>query len=133
MKRFCFFLFAAIAFSACKKEPGQVPAGEVEVRVHVKHHDVPIPNARVFVKYNTVNFPGQDTTLYELRQVADGNGFTVFSGLGNARTDYLFYAKGIDPSFDSSGTTPVWGYFPVRIETDPGEDYTRTITIAVSE
>ncbi|MGL4598946.1 MAG: hypothetical protein ACRCYO_15620, partial [Bacteroidia bacterium] len=60
-----------VVLFGCKPDPDQVDAGRVRLLVTVSHHNIPIPNAVVFRKNGTLEFPGQDTSLYEKRYVAD--------------------------------------------------------------
>lgn len=135
MKHFLFLGLILLSFSACKKddEPLIVPANGVRVMLFVNHHGVPIANARIFVKNNTVNFPGQDTTQYDARYVTDANGRLTISGIPNGQSAYVYYAKGIDPGWDTTGTTPVWGYQYVITDTQTGENKDYSLTINVSE
>lgn len=132
MKHFTFILSAAMLLSACKKDD-TIEAGTVSLEVHVAHHHVPIPNAKIFVKNNTLQFPGQDTTLYDASYTTDANGYYKIPNIGNGKKEMVIYAKGIDPSWDSTGTTPVWGFNTVSIETRMGEDKGSSVDIAVSE
>jgi hypothetical protein len=133
-KLFLLFIIAAV-FSACHKkdDPIIVPANGVRVLLFVNHHGVPISHARIFVKNNTVNFPGTDTTQYDARYVTDANGRLTISGIPNGQGAYVYYAKGIDPSWDTTGTTPVWGYQFVITDTQTGEDKDYSLAINVSE
>jgi hypothetical protein len=128
------FLISAIVFSGCKEDaPVVVPANGVRVNLFINHHEVPIPYCSVFVKNNTVDFPGQDTTLYDKRYVTDANGRLTISGIPNGQSAYIFYAKGIDPNWDTTGTTPVWGHNFVITDTRTGESKDYSLNINVSE
>lgn len=135
MKKWIAFLFiSAATLAGCKKdEPVTVPADGVRVLIFVNHHGVAIPNARVFVKNNTVSFPGTDTTLYDARYVTGVDGRLTLSGIPNGQHAYTYYAKGIDPTWDSTGTTPVWGTQFVITDSQTGESKDYSITINVSE
>src|ERR1051326_7374470 len=122
MKRALIFLFLSLfLFSGCKKEPTQVSAAGVRAFLFVNHHGVPIAGARVFVKYGTLVFPGTDTTLYDARFVMDTNGKFTMNHLANGQNAYTFYAKGVDPGWDSTHVTPVWGYQFLTTDTHTGE------------
>ncbi|MEO5643004.1 MAG: hypothetical protein ABIQ40_14010 [Bacteroidia bacterium] len=135
MKNLLAFIFISLfALAGCKDdEPITVPADGVRVLLFVNHHGVAISHARVFVKNNTVSFPGTDTTLYDTRYVTDVNGRLTLTGIPNGQQAYTYYAKGIDASWDSTGTTPVWGYQFVITDTHTGETKDYSIAINVSE
>ena len=119
--------------SACEEDPFVVPAGTVRLIINVNHHGVAIPNAVLFRKNDTLGWPGTDTSLYDARYVADANGNFTIADLGNGEKKITIYAKGIDPSWDSTGTTPVHGYQFVQINTATGESKDVTMEIPVSE
>jgi hypothetical protein len=135
MNRLLFlFLISAITFSGCGgKDPIIVPANGVRVLLFVNHHGVPISHCSIFVKNNTVNFPGTDTTQYDARYVTDANGRLTISGIPNGQCAYVYYAKGIDPGWDSTGVTPVWGYQFVITDSQTGESKDYSVNISVSE
>lgn len=136
LKTFHFLLLpltAALLLFSCKKDPKTVPAGNVSVKIYIAHHSFPIAGARVFLKKNTTQFPGTDTTQYDFRQVCDENGYTTFTNLGNDKQDLYFYVKGEDPNFAPPALTPVWGYRGLTIVTKPGEDHAEDFYIYVSE
>lgn len=116
---------------SCK--PKTVPSGEVKIHVNVKHHSVPIAFSKVYVKTGSLEFPGKDSSLYEYYITTDQQGYVLMENIGNGEKKFILYAKGIDPAWDSTGTTPVWGFQPVYLNTNPGEDKERFITIPVSE
>src|SRR5574337_594247 len=91
-----FLAILAVVFFGCRKTPQTVSGGQVRIFLHVRHHEVPIPYARIFMKKDTVGFPGYDTTLYDQRFVTDANGDYTFSGLPSGQNAYYFFAKGID-------------------------------------
>ncbi|MCU0435813.1 MAG: hypothetical protein MUC87_20305 [Bacteroidia bacterium] len=123
-------LFAAVA---CKKETGTLPPGDVRLHISVKHHNIPIPHAVIFRKNGTAIFPGRDTALYETRYVTDAQGKLILTDIGNGQRDMVLYAKGIDPNWDSTQTTPVWGYQLMSFYTRPGYDSLVNVLIPVSE
>lgn len=129
------FLFvAATAFIAsCKKDPVTVPGGTVRLIVNVNHHGFPIANARVFRKNGTLVYPGADTTLYDKRYVTDGNGNLTIDDVGNGQLEMVLYAKGVDPSWDSTTVTPVSGYQFIDQSTVTGENKDFNVNIPVSE
>ncbi len=127
-------VFLAFFLFGCKKdEPAVISANAVRALITIQHHGIPIPFARIFVKNGTVNFPGQDTSLYDVRYVADANGRLTISQIPNGQGAYVYYAKGIDPSWDTTQTTPVWGYQFLITDTHTGETKDYNVSIAVSE
>ncbi len=130
-----FFLIVLPVFWGCNNDVNDsvVPADGVRAVLLVQHHGIPIPNASVFLKIGTLVFPGTDTTLYDSRFVTDLNGQYIVSGLPNGQQAYTFYAKGIDPGWDSTNTTPVWGYQFLMTDTRIGELLDYAVSIPVSE
>ena len=61
MRRFVLFLpfVAVFILAACTPLPEELPL-PTEICVKVQHHHQPIPDARVYLKYNTDTFPGYD-------------------------------------------------------------------------
>jgi hypothetical protein len=136
MKKNCYFyvlgFWAGLGLTACHK-PSSVEGGTVNVLVNVKHHQAAIAFSKVYIKYNTLIYPGKDSTLYDTYKVADENGFLRFDDLGNGKKEFLLFAAGIDPDWDTTKLTRVWGYYPVAISTSLGEDKEVKVIIPVSE
>lgn len=135
MNRILFFLIiTALTSAGCRKDkPVIVDAAGVRALILVQHHGIPIPYATIFVKAGTVDWPGHDTTLYDARFVTDVNGRLTISQIPNGQNAYVYYAKGIDPSWDTTQTTPVWGYQYLITDTHTGETKDYNISISVSE
>lgn len=114
--------FITLFFSiACKKN--QI-GGKSDVVGVVKHHSSPMPGARVFIKFDTEDFPGSDTTKYDHRVIADQQGkFKISFYKGK------YYLYGV--VFDHSLNPPAWasGGLPIKLRTN--EDI--NITLAVTE
>jgi hypothetical protein len=128
------FIISALTLAGCGgKDPIVVPANGVRALILVQHHGIPIPNATIFVKNGTIAFPGEDTTLYDARYVTDANGRLTLTGIPNGENGYCYYAKGIDPSWDTTQTTPVWGYQYLITNTHTGETKDYNVSISVSE
>ena len=127
--------FISLAIFSCRKddEPVIVPANGVRALILVQHHGSPIPYARIFVKNGTLTFPGTDTTLYDARFVCDANGRLTISGISNGQDAYTYYAKGVDPGWDSTHVTPVWGYQYLMTDTHTGENKDYNVSVPVSE
>lgn len=75
---------------ACKKN--QV-GGKATLKGVVAHHSKPIPNAVVYIKYNTSEFPSDDGTTYNTSVTADEQGnYSIDFYKGT----YYIYAVGLD-------------------------------------
>ncbi|PBQ33498.1 hypothetical protein CNR22_17520 [Sphingobacteriaceae bacterium] len=113
-------LIIGISFSCKKNQLG----GKSTVSGVVAHHSKPIARATVFIKFNTKEFPGSDTTAYDDKIRADENGnysFKCYKG------DYYLYGFGYDFGIDPPYT--VVGGVPVHIRNK--EDL--EINVAVTE
>jgi hypothetical protein len=130
---FCFIVLVISFTTTCRKDPTTLPPGTVEVRVFVHHHGVPIASAKVYRKDSTIIFPGRDINLYGTHYQADEQGLFSIPGIGNGQRDFVLYAEGIDPNWDSTLTTPVWGYQFLSVYTRPGKDTIIQISLPVSE
>lgn len=76
--------------TACKKNK---TGGKATLKGVVKHHDKPIGDAYVYVKFNSSEFPGDDYTLYDTYVKAEANGnYTIPFYKGT----YYIYAVGLD-------------------------------------
>ncbi|MEM9022329.1 MAG: hypothetical protein AAGB22_01210 [Bacteroidota bacterium] len=101
------------------------PGGNAVISGNVQHHEVNIPNANVFIKYDATEFPGTDVSVYDDSQVSGSvDGSYQFSGLqvGN----YYLFSVG----YDSAVSDQVLGGLPVVISEDT---QTRSIDIPVTE
>jgi hypothetical protein len=76
----------------------------------IKHHDAPIPGAMVYIKSNTLEFPGVVTTVYSDSTTADSNGLFQLIKLSIGR-HYLF-----STGFDSGINEIVMGGIPITIK-----------------
>lgn len=98
MKTICKIALAValmLNFLSCKKN--QV-GGNASVKGVVAHHGKPIANARVFIKYHTTEFPGDDYSLYDTYVDADDQGnykVQLYKG------SYYLFAKGYDMDIPS--------------------------------
>ena len=109
-------LIAGFAFSSCTK-PGL--GGEAAISAFPKHHEQPIPDCAVFIKYDAKEFPGTDLSVYDDFKIAEdepGQGpHAHFESL--KKGDYYLYGVG----FDSSLNAEVRGGIPVEIKEKAGE------------
>lgn len=126
-------LSLSLGMLSCGKDPETVPEGAVRLIINVNHHGFPIANARIFRKNGATIWPGTDTTAYDVRYITDENGNLTISDIGNGTKDFVLYAVGTDPSWDSTGTTFVHGYQLFHIVTGIGESKDITTPINVSE
>ena len=92
-KQIAIVLTAVVMFTvtSCHKEG---TGGKSSITGQVKHHEKPIPNCVVYIKYDTENFPGTSTSNYDGSTTADGNGNYTFDGL--RKGDYYLYGVGYD-------------------------------------
>ena len=107
-------VIASIAYSCkdedeCPKSSSPGTGGAASVSGYVKHHALSIPNARVFIEFGATEFPGSDTTAYDLRTTADSAAYYEFTALKSG--DYYLYSVG----FDNSISLPVVGGVPLEI------------------
>ncbi|MCA6364748.1 MAG: hypothetical protein IM638_17065 [Bacteroidetes bacterium] len=133
MRRLICYILPLLMWGSCAKETDILPPGDVTLQIAVKHHNIPIPNAVVFRKNGTFIFPGRDTSLYDTRYVTDAQGKLTLANIGNGQRDMVLYVTGIDPNWDSTQTTPVWGYQLLNLYTRPGFDSLVNVLVPVSE
>ena len=102
--------------------------GERTLAMKMVHHTRPINGARVFIKYNAVEFPGEDTAMYDYSVTSlPDSPFASIDSL--ACGNYYVYAVGIDSLLDPTN----WvcrGGFPYRTSLSTGID---TITVYITE
>lgn len=90
MLRLSFVFLMILGLAACKKNQ---LGGKASVKGVVTHHGKPIPDAYVYIKFNSTEFPGEDYNKYDTYVKADANGnysFTLYKG------SYYLFAKGYD-------------------------------------
>lgn len=79
-----------LVFTNCKKNQ---LGGNASLKGSVIHHSKPIPNSKIYIKFNTTEFPGADSTIYDCYVQADANGnYTIPFYKGS----YYVYAIGRD-------------------------------------
>ena len=90
---------------ACDKKPPEVLEGNIKIKAQVKHHEIPVSDAIVYIKHNSGDFPGEDLSLYNIGKEVDSLGITHFQKLfpGN----YYLYAVGFDGVDSVFGAKPV--------------------------
>jgi len=114
-------LVLALGFSACKKNQ---TGGKASVKGVVAHHGKPIGEAYIYIKFNTLDFPGDDYNKYDTYVKADANGnysIPLYKG------SYYLYAKGFDLDIPSPFEVHGGTSFSIRNKEN------LTIDIAVSE
>ena len=74
------------------------------------HHDVAIPYARVYIKFNATEFPGKDVSAYNTYIDADHNGNFLIEKIYHGK--YYFYAVWIDNSIGQ----PVSGGIALKVK-----------------
>jgi hypothetical protein len=84
-------LACAASITACHKEG---TGGKSAVSGSVKHHEMFIPNAVVYIKYGAKDFPGTNTSEYDNSVTADAEAHFEFRDF--RKGDYYLYAIGYD-------------------------------------
>jgi hypothetical protein len=102
----CLLVFAIVA-SSCHKEG---LGGNASINGTVSHHDKAIPNCKVYIKFNTSDFPGESPADYDGSVIADGNGAYAFPKLYPG--DYYLYGIG----YDNAIMQIVKGGIPVKVK-----------------
>lgn len=121
-----------LIFSGCSKEntaPGGNPVieGTIQLEVHSIHHNWDVSGITVYLAKNTTEFPGRDSSVYNLKGQSDGYGKYTFEKLypGN----YYVYASGYDAIWGSY----VFGSAPIVLDETTVIDNFNSITLLVSE
>lgn len=130
LKKYIIILSAVILSFSCKKENDSTPlavTGNVVLNVHVMHHSWDVSNVRVYLKANTLVYPGPDSTLYDKYLVTDGYGKVSFTQLipGN----YYIYASGFDSIFGAN----IIGYKQIYLTKENLINNELSVTLYVSE
>lgn len=109
-------LLTGLLFSSCSKEG---LGGEATIAAFPKHHDKPIPNTTIYIKYGAKDFPGTDVSVYDDAKIAEAvTGEDPHAHFENLKKgDYYLYGVG----FDSSINQIVTGGIPVEIKEKSGE------------
>ena len=109
IRKICVPSLIIISLFSCKKDKvdNNIVYGTINIAVSVKHHSWPVPNIPVYLKRNTIEFPGTDTSLYELKTFADSDGKAGFEKLHPGK--YYLFTSGYDYYFgaDVTGSTPI--------------------------
>ncbi len=83
-------IFLISMFYGCKKNQLN---GNSTIKGKVVHHSKAIAYATVFIKFNTKDFPGTDTTLYDAKVKADADGNYLIKCY---KGDYFLFGYGMD-------------------------------------
>ena len=83
-------LILLFSIGACKKNQ---TGGKGSLKGTVKHHDKPIADAYVYIKFNSSEFPGDNYKSYDTYVQADANGNYSISFY---KGTYYVYAVGRD-------------------------------------
>ncbi len=118
-----------IGVSACKKDPSsdKIIYGTLSLEIQVKHHSWNVPNIPLYLKKNASQYPGPDTSLYELRTVADSDGKAIFEQLYPGK--YYLFAEGYDYYYGA----PVIGSIPLSLTNPASQNEPVQVTLMVSE
>ena len=103
MKKAFFKLFTVLCFaltfltiSSCHKEG---IGGGATISGIVYHHEKPIPNCTVYIKFNTTDFPGDNPAYYDSQVTANASGKFIFPKL--YKGEYYLYGVGVDNSIQA--------------------------------
>lgn len=103
-----FLAILSIAIIAsCKKEG---IGGKASVTGKILHHSLPIPNATVYIKYGTQEFPGVDPSAYDASVTAGADAKYTFTEL--RKGNYYLFSIGYDTAISQT----VRGGIPVGIK-----------------
>ncbi len=100
-------LVLAFTASSCHKEG---LGGNGSIIGIVSHHEKPIPNCVVYIKFNTSDFPGESPTNYDGSVTADSKGEYTFPKVYAG--DYYLYGIG----YDNAIMEIVKGGIPVKVK-----------------
>ncbi len=108
MKKIFFSILILLVFlvGACKKNE---LGGKSSIKGKVVHHSKAIPNAIVYIKFDSKESAGSDVSKYDTKVTADINGNYEIPSL--YKGDYYMYAVGEDfaipPPYIVNGGIPV--------------------------
>ncbi len=130
IKDFLWIAAIIVILSSCKKasKTSITPVqGNVTLNVHVLHHAWELNNIKVYLKYNTVLYPGPDSSLYDKYEITDGYGKVSFTQLypGN----YYIYGTGFDASWGAN----VIGYKQIILSKENIANNEMSVILYVSE
>jgi hypothetical protein len=91
MRKVILIIIGVLAIAACKKND---LGGDAIIEGTVYHHNKPITNCSVFLKFNASELPGEDTNAYDAKVRVDKDGYFKFAPY---KGKYFIYAYGKDP------------------------------------
>ena len=100
--------------------------GNITLKIRAMHHYWGVSYLPVYLKKNATDWPGPDSSKYELHTAADNEGNCEFDNLFPGK--YYVYAHGFDPYFGMNVT----GYDSIRLNsvTAPGNKLDYTLLVA---
>lgn len=98
------FIILLTGLISCDKE------GKATIEGQIAHHDVIIPNAKIYIKFGTNVFPGQNVSVYDVNTITNSEGFYSIENM-HTGLHYAF-AVGYDPGISDS----VFGGIPFEIK-----------------
>lgn len=123
------FMLAATVHISCSKkdDEGVKISGNITLSITATHHAWGVPYLPLHLKKNATEYPGTDTSRYDLHVVADNDGNATFDNLhpGN----YFLMGRGFDYYWGDT----VIGYMPVVISTAQVDGSTVNVELVVSE
>jgi len=129
IRRFIFVLPLLFVLS-CKKDDTKTPRiieGSISLEVHASHHSIDVPGIIIYLKKNATSFPGNDSSVYDYKGMADGYGHYTFTKLfpGN----YYVHASG----YDSLWHSYVRGNIPILLDETTLSNNEMYVNVEVSE
>lgn len=85
-------LAISLGFASCVEEG---PGGSSTITGTAAHHDDPIPDTKIYIRYGSLESPGSDPALYDDSTTASSTSAT-FSFSGLQKGDYYLYGIGFD-------------------------------------
>lgn len=108
-----------LGLASCAEEG---PGGSATINGTTAHHDDPIPDCKVYIRYGSKESPGTDPALYD--DSTSSNSEARFSFPGLERGEYYVYAVG----FDSAIGEPVRAGAPVDLKSGQTVDIVIPVT-----
>lgn len=95
--KYILLVICALSFFGCKKNQ---LGGKSNIKGKVVHHDAAIPYAKIYIKFNATEFPGEDVSKYDATLDADHNGNFLVNKIYHGQ--YYFYSVGVDPALGAT-------------------------------
>lgn len=87
----------SLFWSGCVEEG---PGGTARIDGVTAHHELPIPDSKVYIQYGSLLSPGTDPSLYDDSTTSNSSAEFAFSGL--QKGDYYVYGIGFDSTIGES-------------------------------